>query len=196
MLRGKLAIQVTAYMDDIVKKAMAKWPHVPDCFGWLGLDSRGHWFMRDGAVQATGSFQSGVSGSKGDLLQHEKLVNFIGRNYDCDALGRWFFQNGPQRVYVELENTPYIWRVNAELVVTSHTGIQSEVQACLQDEKDHVYLQTMMGLGLVHSMDVVYVAQAIELGIWRIQSCTSSQMPVKYGYVLSPQQAENDTKEK
>ena len=23
-------------MDDIVKKAMAKWPDVPHCYGWLG----------------------------------------------------------------------------------------------------------------------------------------------------------------
>jgi hypothetical protein len=33
-------------------------------------------------------------------------VNFIQRNYDHDAQGQWFFQNGPQRVYVELEATP------------------------------------------------------------------------------------------
>ena len=27
-------------MDDIVRQAMAKWPNVPDCFGWLALDAR------------------------------------------------------------------------------------------------------------------------------------------------------------
>ena len=44
-------------MDDIVKQALAKWPNVPDCYGWLGLDARGHWYLRDDAVQAavTGS---------------------------------------------------------------------------------------------------------------------------------------------
>ena len=30
-------------MDDIVKQAMAKWPNVPHCYGWLGLDARGNW---------------------------------------------------------------------------------------------------------------------------------------------------------
>lgn len=38
-------------MDDLVRQAMAKWPHVPDCHGWLGLDSRGQWYMRDDRVQ-------------------------------------------------------------------------------------------------------------------------------------------------
>ena len=26
-------------MDEIVKQAMAKWPNVPHCYGWLGLDA-------------------------------------------------------------------------------------------------------------------------------------------------------------
>jgi Protein of unknown function (DUF2946) len=43
-------------MDDIVKAAMAKWPNVPDCYGWLGLDARGNWYMRDDRVQAAGPF--------------------------------------------------------------------------------------------------------------------------------------------
>ena len=45
-------------MDDIVRQAMAKWPHVPHCFGWLGLDARGDWYMRDDAAQAAGPFPS------------------------------------------------------------------------------------------------------------------------------------------
>jgi hypothetical protein len=45
--------------------------------------------------------------AKGSLLQHEKLIDFIQRNYESDAQGQWFFQNGPQRVYVELEATPW-----------------------------------------------------------------------------------------
>ena len=80
-------------MDDIVKQALAKWPNVPDCYGWLGLDARGRWYMRDDATQAQGRFPS----AKGSLLQHEKLIEFIERNYEPDAHGQWFFQNGPQR---------------------------------------------------------------------------------------------------
>ena len=98
-------------MDDLVRQAMAKWPNVPNCYGWLGLDARGNWYLRDDRAQAAGSFQSGAPGSKGSLLQHEKLIDFIARNYMPDAQGQWFFQNGPQRVYVELQATPLIWRV-------------------------------------------------------------------------------------
>ena len=86
-------------MDDIVRQAMAKWPNVPDCHDWLGLDARGHWYMRDDRVQAAGPFPE----VKGSLLRHDKLVAFIGRNYAADERGCWFFQNGPQRVFVELE---------------------------------------------------------------------------------------------
>ena len=56
--------------------------------------------MRDDRVQALGQFASGVPGCKGSVLQHDKLIEFIGRNYAADAQGQWFFQNGPQRVYV------------------------------------------------------------------------------------------------
>ena len=57
-------------MDDIVKQAMAKWPNVPHCYGWLGLDARGNWYMRDDPSQARGSFASGVAGNNPlDLLQ-------------------------------------------------------------------------------------------------------------------------------
>ena len=42
-------------MDDIVKQAMAKWPNVPHCYGWLALDARGAWRMRDEAAQQGGT---------------------------------------------------------------------------------------------------------------------------------------------
>ena len=93
-------------MDDIVKQALAKWPNVPDCYGWLGLDARGRWYLRDDATQGAGPFPQ----NKGQLLAHDKLIAFIARNYDADAKGQWFFQNGPQRVYVELEATPWMSR--------------------------------------------------------------------------------------
>ena len=32
-------------MDDIVLQAMVKWPKVPACYGWLGLDARGRWYL-------------------------------------------------------------------------------------------------------------------------------------------------------
>ncbi len=101
-------------MDDIVRQAIAKWPNVPHCYGWLGLDARGNWYMRDDRVQQAGPFHE----HKGSLLKHEKLIDFIQRNYEADGAGQWFFQNGPQRVYVELEVAPFVWRIDPYKVLS------------------------------------------------------------------------------
>lgn len=170
-------------MDDIVKQAIAKWPKVPAAYGWLGLDTRGRWYLRDDATQADGPFPQ----ARGELLQHEKLLEFIARNYEADAQGRWFFQNGPQRVFVELELTPLIWRVHPDFSVVSHTGCSSAVQECLMDAEGRVYLATPMGLGLVHTQDVALAAQAIEAGRWVLQEVDAADLPARYGFVVSPQ---------
>ena len=43
-------------MDEIVKAALLKWPNVPHCYGWLALDARGDWYMRDDRIQHRGPF--------------------------------------------------------------------------------------------------------------------------------------------
>lgn len=87
-------------MDQIVEQAMRRWPDVPHCYGWLRLDARGAWRMRDEQTQR--------QNLPGDKIVHAALVGFINRNYGADEQGCWYFQNGPQRVYVDLELTPYI----------------------------------------------------------------------------------------
>ncbi len=178
-------------MDDIVRQALAKWPNVPACYGWLGLDARGNWFMRDQHVQDQGRFAGGTGRGKGALLKHEKLIEFIGRNYESDALGQWYFQNGPQRVYVELEATPLIWRVSADLSVRDHTGAAGLAQRWLQDELGRVYLQTDSGFGLVHTMDVIYAAEAVEQGLLPLQIVSATDLPTLFSYVTSPQSLQN-----
>jgi Protein of unknown function (DUF2946) len=170
-------------MDDIVKAAMAKWPNVPDCHGWLGLDARGNWYMRDDRVQAAGPFPA----SKGSLLQHEKLIDFIQRNYVSDAAGQWYFQNGPQRVYVELEDTPWIWRLQPDGCVLSHTGVEVQVKDSRLDETGRLYLVTELGMGLVHSADMLLAADHVEAGSWTPQVMRSADIPVHGGFVRSPQ---------
>ena len=169
-------------MDDIVKAALAKWPNVPHCYGWLGLDARGNWYMRDDKTQAQGPFVQ----SKGSLLRHDKLIDFIQRNYEADAEGRWFFQNGPQRVYVELEATPYIWRIGDDFAVTAHSGPTAQVRSCLVDETGRVYLDADIGFGLVHTLDVGQLANAVEQGLWQPQEVLASSLPERFGYVPSP----------
>ena len=169
-------------MDDIVRQAIAKWPNVPHCYGWLGLDARGQWFMRDDRTQAAGPFPQ----AKGSLLRHEKLIEFIQRNYEADERGQWFFQNGPQRVYVELETTPWIWRVGADGSVTSHTGRSVQVEAALLDEAGRLYLATDAGVGLVHTLDMGHAAEQVESGRWSPAEIRSDELPARFGYIASP----------
>ena len=169
-------------MDDIVLQAMAKWPRVPHCHGWLGLDARGNWYMRDDRVQAAGPFVQ----SKGSMLKHDKLIEFIARNYEADEAGQWYFQNGPQRVYVELEATPWVWRINHDLSVSAHTGRPARVQRSVLDEHGRLYLDTEIGFGLVHSMDMGQAADAVEQGLWVLQDMDARELPARFGYVRSP----------
>lgn len=170
-------------MDDIVKAAMAKWPNVPNCFGWLGLDARGNWYMRDDRVQAAGPFPA----SKGSLLKHEKLIDFIQRNYAPDDEGQWYFQNGPQRVYVELEATPWIWRLQPDGRVLSHTGMEVQTQDSLLDEAGRLYLVTDLGLGLVPSADMALAAEEVEAGRWAPREVRVDDLPERFGFARSPQ---------
>jgi len=172
-------------MDEIVKQAIAKWPNVPDCFGWLGLDTRGDWYMRDDHVQSIGNFPE----SKGARLEHEKLIDFIGRNYECDQQGHWFFQNGPQRVYVELEATPWIWRLQGDGSLQTHTGRAARMQRCFVDEVGYVYLDTDIGFGLVHTQDMHLAVDPIESGLWVPKEVTRAKLGQHFGYVRSPQVA-------
>ncbi|KHA79851.1 hypothetical protein NC77_06860 [Janthinobacterium lividum] len=105
-------------MDELVKQALAKWPNVPHCYGWLGLDARGHWRMRDQHAQQ--------QQLPGDKIAHVALLGFINRNYDHDERGCWFFQNGPQRVYLNLEATPYIARSDPQHGFVLQTGAPLE----------------------------------------------------------------------
>lgn len=169
-------------MDDIVRQAIAKWPNVPHCYGWLGLDARGGWYMRDDRTQAAGPFAQ----AKGSLLRHAKLIDFIHRNYESDEQGRWFFQNGPQRVYVELEAAPLVLRVEPSAEVTTHMGHLVQVRSCCADEQGRLFLDTDRGFGLVHTLDMVHAADLLEQGRWTLEEVRAAELPQRFGYVLSP----------
>jgi hypothetical protein len=175
-------------VDEIVKAALAKWPNVPACYGWLGLDERGQWFMRDDRVQAQGPFagEASTAASRGAPLKHEKLIDFIARNYEADAQGCWFFQNGPQRVYVELQATPWIWRVEPDFSLLAHTGRPARAQRSWIDEAGRLYLETDLGFGLVHTQDMVRASEAVEHGLWVPHEVLAREMPKRFDYVASP----------
>jgi hypothetical protein len=128
-------------MDDIVLRGMAKWPNVPAVFGWLSLDRRGHWLL------------------KGDRVTNPGIAEFFGRNYSHDAQGRWFLQNGPQRVFVALDYTPFIFRISARtgsaLTLTAQTGASTTtVNTAFMDDAGLLLLDSDIGIGLVHDTDL------------------------------------------
>ncbi len=174
-------------MDEIVKAALKKWPNVPHCHGWLALDARGDWYMRDERIQQAGPFPQ----VKGSRISHDKLKAFIERNYLADEAGRWFFQNGPQRVYLQLEAAPWVWRVQwpaqpGPPAVTSHTGLNAVVRSCWLDEDGRLYLATDLGFGIVHSQDMLDAAQAVEQGLWQPEAMLAAEAPARFGFVRDP----------
>lgn len=134
-------------MDDQVLRSLMKWPNVPDCYGWLALDRRGQWRMRDEFTQQ--------NKLPGHVIKHAALNEFIARNYACDELGRYFFQNGPQRVFITLDATPWIARIipgteGLQMLTQCNQVINPE--AALSDEQGNIYIagninQTIYGNG-------------------------------------------------
>src|SRR5215212_8013463 len=124
-------------MDQNVIDAMAKWPDVPVVYGWLSLDRRGNWRIKDG------------------IVTNPAIAAFIGRNYDCDERGAWFFQNGPQRVFVALACTPWVLRLPSPARLETHTGLAvSTPSHAWIDEGGSLLLATEHGLGLVYDRDL------------------------------------------
>ena len=174
-------------MDPIVEAALKKWPNVPHCYGWLALDARGEWYMRDDRIQAAGPFPR----VKGSRIDHEKLRDFIARNYAIDAEGAWFFQNGPQRVYVQLEAAPWVWRLHAggvdgRPVLTSHTGRPAVASEAMVDEAGRLFVASDIGLGIVHTLDMELAADAVERGQWQPREQTFASLVERFAYRLKP----------
>ena len=122
---------------------MAKWPDVPDVFGWLNLDRRGNWLI------------------KGDRIANRSVIEFICRNYAADESGRWFFQNGPQRVFVTLEYTPFVVNTKDDAAaLETHTARPIErVSGAWVDESGSLILRWAAGIGVVSDRDLAVVSK-------------------------------------
>jgi hypothetical protein len=127
-------------MDDRVLRGMAKWPDVPAVYGWLALDRRGNWLL------------------KGEPIGNKDIAAYIGRNYERDGGGRWFFQNGPQRVFVELQYTPFVYRVmngQSAIALEAHTGQRATaISGAWIDHEGAMLVETEHGIGLVDDRDL------------------------------------------
>jgi len=135
-------------MDEAVLRAIAKWPNVPAVYGWLSLDRRGSWAI------------------KGERIANPAIVEFIGRNYAADDRGRWFFQNGPQRVFVALAYTPLVYRLEhsgkSSRTLATHCGIGGQMPlAGYIDETGALLLECPAGIGLVLDRDLAVLLEAL-----------------------------------
>jgi Protein of unknown function (DUF2946) len=191
-------------MDDIVRQALAKWPNVPHCTGWLLLDRRGNWRMRDDEAQARGA--------PGEPIRHTALLAFINRNYEADARGQWFFQNGPQRVYVELDYTPWVVRLattasgGSQLSLTDQASNPFEPSAAWLDEDGGVLFTDTSEpprIAVLHDHDLDLFSAHADIADdarsgqfhWRagvtlpLQAIAHADVAVRFGFVASPAQA-------
>lgn len=124
-------------MDKAVIDALVRWPNVPDVYGWLSLDRRGQWRI------------------KGDVVTNPQLCTFIDRNYARTADGAWFFQNGPQRVYVTLDYTPWVLRLTGAGGLETHHGatVVAPRQAWM-DQDGNLLVESEHGIGLIADRDL------------------------------------------
>ena len=137
-------------MDDWVERAMQRWPNVPALFGWLGLDRRGRWLIRD------------------EIIRHPRIIQTINRNYASDAHGRWFFQNGPQRGFITLASTPMILRTGEGGTLITHTELKVErATAAFLTEEGSIILATEHGAGEI-------IGSELEWALQRLQRAESS----------------------
>lgn len=113
------------------------WPNVPTCYDWLSLDRRGHWRLQ------------------GQAVRHAGMIDFINRHYGHDDAGHWFVQNGPQRVYVRLDYTPWVLRRDPDGSLWTHTGEPvTDIEAIFLDAGGSLLFAFAGGIGLLLDQDL------------------------------------------
>ena len=142
-------------MDQSVLDALKRWPDVPAVYGWLSLSARGDW-----RLHPLGDAQQGGAG---EGISNPQILGFMGRNYSCEPDGKWFFQNGPQRVYVRLDAAPYILHLLPETsCLITHNGlIVDQVLAWYADDTGQLYAQTNLGGARIDDRDLIALAEIL-----------------------------------
>ena len=152
-------------------------------YGWLLLDRRGEWRIRAGPEE-TASFER---------IGNAALREFIARNYASDEHGRWYFQNGPQRVFVRLGYTPRVWRLDDERL-RDHCGqsAQAPLEAWL-DEEGSLILADQRGIGVLDDRDLTRAADRIVDGTIsiggieaRLGTIAGSEIAQRFGFQREP----------
>jgi len=153
---------------------MRRWPGVAPVYGWMRLDARGRWRI----VRRDRSDFDPTRDAEGETIGSPSLVDFIGRNYAADPEGSWYWQNGPQRVYLALETAPIIYRVlerrdgRPGKALVAHTGYRAHrLVGGWLDPAMRIYLLTDLGPGMVHDQDLA------QLDLSGLDDCCNGQTP-------------------
>lgn len=162
-------------MDQAVLRALAKWPGVPEVYGWLALDRRGEWRLRAGG--ASSSFER---------IGNRALREFICRNYAADARGRWYFQNGPQRVFVALAYTPLVVRLEGAGLVDHCGHAFDEPRSMWQDEEGCLLLEGERGLALLDDRDLAAFASRWGDELPGLPVLARAAVAGRFGFVPDP----------
>ena len=153
-------------MDALVSQAMAKWPNVPAVYGWLSLDRRGNWRI------------------KGERIANQALRDFISRNYESDSAGRWYFQNGPQRVYVTLDYTPLVVHYDGD-ELRDHCGRPFAARETYLDDEGSVLLAGEDTVALLDDRDLARFADSGA----SLQRINHDQIQGRFRFVKEPKAA-------
>jgi hypothetical protein len=153
-------------MDEIVARSLAKWPNVPAVYGWLSLDRRGNWLI------------------KGEKIGNAALREFIARNYEADDTRRWYFQNGPQRVYVALAYTPLVVHYEGERLV-DHCGRPFSPSGVFQDDEGSVLFEGGATVALLDDRDLARFADQDQ----KTRPIERSRVASRFGFVADPKPA-------
>ena len=143
-------------MDQSVLDAVQRWPNVPAVYGWLSISARGEWRLHPlGDAQA---------GGPGEGISNPQILGFMGRNYASEPDGKWFFQNGPQRVFVRLDAAPYIVHIepNTAALITHNGRIVEQVLGWFADEHGQLYAQTDLGAVRIDDRDLGLLAEILQ----------------------------------
>ncbi|HLU02294.1 MAG TPA: DUF2946 family protein [Advenella sp.] len=144
-------------MDEQVLGAMQKWPNVPAVYGWLSLNAQGDWLLH-----TQGGAREGQSGEK---IANEQIRHFMNRNYAVNEAGEWFFQNGPQRVFVDLACAPYIVRLadDMQTLLTHNELPVTRISQWLLDAEGRLYMQTEHGAAMLAGRDMGQLSTRLQV---------------------------------
>jgi hypothetical protein len=150
-------------MDEMVARSIAKWPDVPAVYGWLALDRRGNWLI------------------KGEKIGNVGLREFIARNYEADARGCWYFQNGPQRVFVSLAYTPLVVRHDGERLL-DHRDRPFVARRLFLDDEGSVLVLGEAGIALLDDRDLERYADRAD----EMERLLRNDVAARFGFVPDP----------